>query len=77
MVCGFITHGKCLNIRGRQQNKLVHSIYSPSIHSLPTHAYHDHDFINQFGAASSPRDQHYEAPKNDVDVKSWMMEIDL
>ena len=68
MIHDFITLENCLNSRGRQQNELVHSIHPPSIQSQPTHAYHGHDFANQFGVASSPIDQYYEAPTNDVDV---------
>ena len=69
MVCDFITLEERLNGRGRQQNEPIDSIHSLSIQSQLTHAYHDHDFADQFGAASSPRDQHYEAPTNDIDVE--------
>ena len=69
MIHNFNTLEECLNNRGRQQNEPVHSIHSPSIQSQPTHANHDNDFADEFGAASSPRYQHYEAPTNDVDVE--------
>ena len=69
MVHDFITLEEHLNNRGRQQNEPVDSIHPSFIQSQPTHAYYDHDFADQFGATSSRRDQHYEAPTNDVDVE--------
>ena len=69
MVRDFITLEDHLNNRGRQQYEPVHSIHPPSIQSQPTHAYHSHDFADQFGVASSSIDQHYEALTNDVDVE--------
>ena len=69
MIHDFTTLEERLNSRGRQQNELVPSIHSPPIQSQPTHAYLDNDFATEFEATSSLRDQHYEAPTNDFDVK--------
>ena len=46
-----------------------------SIQSQPTHAYHDNDFATEFGATSSLRDQHYEAPTNYFDVEVVMRNV--
>ena len=69
MIRDFNTLEEHLNSTGRQQKEPVPSIHSPSIQSQPTHAYHDNDFATEFGATSSLRDQHYEAPTNDFDVE--------
>ena len=69
MIRDFNTLEERLNSTGRQQNEPVPSIHSPSIQSQLTQAYHDNDFVAEFGATSSLRDQHYEAPTNDFDVE--------
>ena len=69
MIYDFNTLEERLNSTERQQNEPVPFIHSPSIQSQPTHAYHDNDFAAEFGATSSLRDQHYEAPTNDFDVE--------
>ena len=75
MIRDFTTLEERLNSKGRQQNEPVPSIHSASIQSQPTHAYHDNDFAAEFGATSSLRDQHYEAPTNDFDVEAVLRNV--